>query len=409
MEKFNPCLDLLQKDPYPVYREYRRMDPVHLGMPPMPENDGSWYLFRYDDVEAMLKNPVFINDRQAASHTLPCSPALLKREPLWRVLSKWILISDPPAHTRIRSRLNQPFSRKAISVLAPLIEGTMDQLLDTLIGRGEMELVSELATPLPVAVISRLLGIRIENVEQFRIWSRSLADALDMGKGPDSFDRAMPLMNEFVRQLRHQFRDQRLQPEDGLLSSLLTTMDDDEGIDEDELISLCTLLMFAGQETTIDAIGNSVLTLLQHPEQLQLLKDNPGLLPGAVEELLRYNNPLQMSVIRVAREDIEIGGKRLRKGDNVTSVLGAANRDPDRFTDPDRFDITRKVSSRDVFFGQGIHRCLGAHLARLEIQIVLGALLRRTHSIQLASKDLQWRNNVVFRGLTRLPVTFKAA
>ena len=263
--------------------------------------------------------------------------------------------------------------------------------------------------PLPVAVISRLLGIRIENVEQFRIWSRSLADALDMGKGPDSFDRAMPLMNEFVRQLRHQFRDQRLQPEDGLLSSLLTTMDDDEGIDEDELISLCTLLMFAGQETTIDAIGNSVLTLLQHPEQLQLLKDNPGLLPGAVEELLRYNNPLQMSVIRVAREDIEIGGKRLRKGDNVTSVLGAANRDPDRFTDPDRFDITRKVSSRDVFFGQGIHRCLGAHLARLEIQIVLGALLRRTHSIQLASKDLQWRNNVVFRGLTRLPVTFKAA
>jgi len=409
VEKFNPCLDLLQQDPYPVYHEYRRSDPVHLGMPPMPDHSESWYLFRYDDVDKVLKSRVFINDRQQASHTLPCSTAMLEREPLWQVLSKWILLSDPPAHTRIRSRVNKTFTRKAVRVLAPLIQEMTDRLLGKAIGRGEMDLVRDLATPLPVAVISRLLGIRIENTEQFKIWSRSVADAIDMGRGPETYDRAMHLMMEIVAQLRNEFRVKRRQPEDDLVSSLLATMEDDEGIDEDELISLCTMLMFAGQETTIDAIGNSVLALLQHPDQLQLLRDNPELLPGAVEELLRYNSPLQMAVIRVAAEDVEVGGRQLRKGDSVTAVLGAANRDPDRFEDPDRLDITRNIGTRDVIFGRGIHICLGAHLARLEFQIVLGTLLRRMRSIQLQSEQLHWRNNVVFRGLTSLPVSFESS
>jgi len=409
VEKFNPCLDLLQQDPYPVYDEYRRLDPVHLGMPPMPQHDESWYLFRYADVEAVLRSRVFINDRQKASHTLPCTPALLEHEPLWRVLSKWILLSDPPAHTRIRSSVNRAFTRNATGVLAPLIQEMVDRLLDGLVVRGEMDLVSDLARPLPLAVIARLLGIRIENPEQFRVWSRSVADALDMGTGQEAYNRAMHLMTEIVAQLRIEFRDKRQQPEDDLVSSLLASMDDDEGIDEDELISLCTLLMFAGQETTIDAIGNSVLALLQHPDQLQMLRDDPGLLPGAVEELLRYNSPLQMSVIRIAAEDVEIGGRQLRKGDSVTAVLGAANRDPDRFADPDRLDITRSIGARDVVFSQGIHRCLGVHLARLELQIVLGTLLRRIKSLQLKSDQLQWRQNIVFRGLTSLPVSFEAS
>jgi cytochrome P450 len=406
MEKFNPCLDLLQQNPYPVYHEYRRLDPVHLGMPPRPEHDESWYLFRYDDVAAVLKNRAFINDRLKAAHALPCSAPLLERKPLWQVFSKWPLFIDPPTHTRIRSRVSKAFTRKAIDILTPLIQETTDQLLDKVINRSDMDLVRDLATPLPVAVISRLLGIRIEDPEQFRTWSKSIADAIDMGISADVYDHAMQLMTEIVSQLRVEFHDKRRQPDDGLVSSLLAAMENDEGIDEDELISLCTMLMFTGQETTIDAISSSVLALLQHPDQQQILRDDPGLVPGAVEELLRYNSPVQMAAIRVAAEDVKVGGKQLRKGDHVMAVLGAANRDPDRFEDPDRLDITRNFGTQDVIFGQGIHICLGIHLARLEVRIVLGTLLRRLKSIQLQSEQLHWRNNVLFRGLTSLPVSF---
>lgn len=409
MDKFNPCPDLLQQNPYPVYHEYRCQDPVHLGMPPRPEHEESWYLFRYDDVAAALKNRTLINNRLKAAHALPCSAPLLERESLWQVFSKWPLLIDPPDHTRIRSSVSKAFTRSAISVLAPFIQETTDRLIDEVISRGQMDLVRDLATPLPIVVISRLLGIRIENPEQFRTWSKSVADATDMGQSPDVYDKAMHLMKGIVAQLRDEFRDKRRQPEADLVSSLLASMEGGEGIDEDELISLCTMLMFAGQETTIDAIGNSVLALLQHPDQMQLLRDDPGLLPGAVEELLRFNSPVQMSSIRVAAEEVNIGNRQLHKGDHVMAVLGAANRDPERFEDPDRLDIMRTIGTRDVIFGQGIHICLGAHLARMEIQIVLGTLLRRLRSIQLQSKQLHWRSNVVFRGLTSLPVSFEAS
>jgi len=408
VEKFNPCLDLLQQDPYPVYHQYRRSDPVHRGMPPRPEHDECWYLFRYDDVAAALKNRAFINDRLKASHTLPCASALLERESLWQVLSKWMLLSDPPTHTRIRSSVGKAFTHKAILALVPLIQETTDQLLDKVVKQGQMDLVRDFATPLPIAIISRLLGNRIEDPKQFKVWSRAVANAMDMGSNPDAFDNAMDLMTGIVAQLRDEFRGKRKQPEDDLVSTLLASMDARNVIEEDELISLCTMLMFAGQETAIDAISSSILALLQNPDQLQMLRDDPELLPGAVEELLRYNSPLQMAVIRVAAEDVEVGGKQLRKGDIITAVLGAANRDPARFEDPDRLDITRNIGTQDVIFGQGIHICLGIHLARMEIQIALGTLLRRLGSIQLQSEQLHWRNNVVFRGLTTLPVSFEA-
>jgi cytochrome P450 len=167
--------------------------------------------------------------------------------------------------------------------------------------------------------------------------------------------------------------------------------------------------MFAGQETTIDAIGNSVLALLQNPLQQKRLRDDPELIPNAIEELLRYNSPLQMSIIRVAAEDVELGGKLIRRGDSITAVLGAANRDPEQFVNPDQLEITRNFAGRNVIFGQGIHNCPGAFLARLELQIVLATLLRRTRSIALTSDRLHWRDNIAFRGLTQLPVSFRAA
>lgn len=408
VEKFNPCLELLQHDPYPVYRHYRRCDPVHLGMPPLPDYPDSWYLFRYDDIESVLKNRAFVNDRQKAGYGLPCSPALLEREPLWRILEKWILLSDPPAHTRIRAQVSGAFTKKSVVILEPFIQRAADQLLDNVIDRGEMDLIRDYATPLPLTVISQLLGIRIDPPERFRAWSKAVANALDTSTGPAVYDRTMHLMTDIVAQLKHDFRDQRRHDaDDGLIAELLAAQAGDDGLQEDELISLCTLLLFAGQETTIDAIGNSVLALLQHPDQLEILTADPALLPDAAEELLRFNSPLQMAVVRVASDDMEIGGRRLRRGDNVTAILGAANRDPEKFADPDRLDITRRIGNRDVIFGQGIHICLGIHLARLELQIALGTLLRRVQSLHRQSDQLHWRNNVVFRGLTALPVSFE--
>ncbi|MGB5306728.1 MAG: cytochrome P450 [Gammaproteobacteria bacterium] len=408
MEQFNPCITLLQRDPYPVYRQYRRNDPVHLGLPPLPEYPESWYLFRYDDIESVLKNRAFINERTKANYALPCSPALLEREPLWQILEKWILLSDPPAHTRIRSSVTGAFTKKSVQLLEPLIQRTANQLLDKVIARGEMDLVEDYAAPLPLAVISQLLGIHIEPPGQFRTWSKAVANALDTASGPDFYDRALQLMTDIVGQLKHDFRDKRRDnADDGLIADLLAAQSGADGLQDDELISLCTLLMFAGQETTIDAIGNCVLSLLQHPDQLGKLVADHALLPGAVEELLRYNSPLQMAVVRVAAEDTEVGGRLLRRGDNVTAVLGAANRDPEKFPDPDCLDITRIIGARNVIFGQGIHICLGAHLARLELQIALGSLLHRVKAMHLKSDQLQWRNNVSFRGLTTLPVTFE--
>ena len=176
-------------------------------------------------------------------------------------------------------------------------------------------------------------------------------------------------------------------------------------IDEDRLISVCSQIMVAGQETTIDAIGNATLALLQHPDQLEKLQSNPELIPNAAQELLRYNSPIQMAIIRFPTEDVEIGGKQIRRGESVTAILGSANHDPERFNNPDKLDITRTFKGRDVVFGQGIHRCLGAHLAQVELEIALETLLRKVSSLQLKSDQLTWRQNVVFRGLTSLPVS----
>jgi len=271
-----------------------------------------------------------------------------------------------------------------------------------------MDIVRDFAAPLPVAVIAGFLGLRFSDPVELRAWSRSVANAMAAEATPELYDDALEKTKYFTSYLQQAFREKRKQPGDDLLSSLLQVQDDG-GLDEDELVSLYSQIMFAGQETTIDAIGNSVLALLQHPEQLEKLQSSPALLPNAVEELFRYNSPIQLAMIRFPTEDVEIGGKQIRRGDGVTAVLGSANHDQQHFDNAEELDISRIIKSRDVVFGQGIHRCLGAHLARLELQIVLETLLRRVKSMQLKSDQLHWRQNVVFRGLTSLPVSFEAS
>ena len=407
MEKFKPTLARLNRAPYTAYRLYRDSDPVHLGSPLYPEYPESWYLFRHEDIVSVLGSRLFINDSSKASGGMPRPPATPSRQAFWELVEKWLLLSDTPDHTRIRSHVSRSFTRNSAEQLIPFIQETADDLLDRVIDRGEVDIVRDFAVPLPVAVVGRLLGLHFKDPGQLRSWSRSIANAMAPEAKSKLYDDALEKTRDFTSYLQQTFREKRKKPGNDLISSLLQAQENG-GLDENELVSLCSMITFAGQETTIDAIGNSLLALLQHPDQLEKLQANPALLPNAVEELLRYSSPVQIAMVRFPTEDVEIGGKQIHRGDGVTAILGSANRDPIRFEHPERLDISRTIKSRDVIFGHGIHRCLGAHLARMELQIVLETLLRRVKSLQLKSDQLQWKQNIVFRGLASLPVSFDA-
>lgn len=408
MEKFNPTLARLHKNPYPAYRQYRDSDPVHLGMPLYPEYPKSWYLFRHEDVESVMGSRLFINDRSKTIDAVSCSSAMPSRQAFWSLVEKWLLLSDAPDHTRFRSHVSRSFTRTSAEQLIPFIQETADSLLDRVIDRGEMDIIREFAVPLPVAVVTRLLGLHISDPGELRAWSRSVANAMAPESTQKLYDDALEKTGDFTSNLKQAFHEKRRKPGNDLISSLLQVQEKG-GLDENELVSLCSMIIFAGQETTIDAIGNSLLALLQHPDQLEKLQADPALLPNAVEELLRYNSPVQIAMIRFPTEDVKIGGKTIHRGDGVTAMLGSANHDPIRFDTPEKLDICRTIKSRDVIFGQGMHRCLGAHLARMELKIVLETLLRRTKSLELKSDQPRWRQNIVFRGLTCLPVTFEVS
>jgi cytochrome P450 len=408
VQQFKPTLARLNKDPYPVYRQYREADPVHLGKALFPEYPKSWYLFRHEDVESVLRNRLFINDRSKTSDYSACPVASPVRRTFWETLEQSLLLTDLPDHTRNRSLVNNSFSRQSAQQLTPFIRESADAIFDRIFKQGEMDIARDFAAPLPVVVIARIMGLEISDHEMIRNWSRPIADAMATEASSKIYDDALRMVNDFTHHLKLAFRDKRKHPGDDMISSLLQTHNDgDPG--EDKLVSMCAQIMVAGQETTIDAIGNSILALLQHPEQLEELQSNPGLIPNAVQELFRYNSPIQIAMIRFPTDDIEIGGQQICQGDGVTAMLGSANHDPERFDNPERLDITRDFKGRDVIFGQGIHRCLGAHLAQLELEIALETLLRRVKSIRLKSDRPQWRQNVVFRGLTSLPVSYQAS
>jgi len=408
VEQFNPTLAILNKDPYPVYRQYREADPVHLGKALYPEYPESWYLFRHEDVESVLRSRIFINERSKISAGSACPVSTPSRKAFWETLEQSLLLVDPPDHTRNRALVNAPFARKSVQQLIPFIQKTADEILDEAVSRGGMDIVSDFSAPLPVTVIARIMGLQISDHRKIRAWSMPIADAMASEVTPESYDAALAMVEDFTHHLQQVFREKRNNPGDDLISSLLHAQDDGE-LDEHRLVSMCSQIMVAGQETTIDAIGNAILALLQHPNQLEELQSRPELIPNAAQELLRYNSPIQMAIIRFPTEDVEIGGKQIRRGDGVTAILGSANHDPERFDNPDKLDITRSFKGRDVVFGQGIHRCLGAHLAQVELEIALETLLRRVNSIQLKSDQLHWRQNIVFRGLTSLPVSYQAS
>lgn len=382
-------------DPYPAFHRLRAEDPVHRH--PL----GFYVLTRYDDVLAFLRDPRFGKSGYQALFESRFGGG---PEGSWLALS--MLFRDPPDHTRLRALVSKAFTPRVVETLRGRIQDIVDRSLDRVAGAPRMDVIEELAYPLPVAVISELLGVPAEDSEAVKEWSRDVARALDaiaLPVGPDVIERgrrATAAMAEYFRSL---IGERRRRPGSDLLTGLVEAEEAGDRLTERELLATCVLLYVAGHETTVNLIGNGLLALLRHPAERRRLQGDPGLLPGAIEELLRYDGPVQRTG-RMAACDAEIGGVPIPEGSLVLGLLGAANRDPARFAEPDRLDLGRD-EPRHLAFGAGIHYCLGGPLARLEAQVAIGTVLRRFPAMTLDIEHPAWRPSSTLRGLEALPVT----
>lgn len=382
-------------NPYPAYHALRQRDPVHWS-----ELIQAWVLTRHADVSAVLRDPRFSANNQNATSAQRLN--LDEMGPYQRWFSRTLLSIDPPDHTRLRSLVSKAFTPRAVLALRPRIETIVAELLDTATARGSMDLIADLAYPLPVIVIAELLGVPPEDRDRFKAWSDDLGEALEPLPTPEIMHRADRSVVEIADYFRAIVRERRSHPRKDLLSALVLAEQQGDKLTEDELIGTLILLLAAGNETTTNLIGNGMLALLRHPDQFRRLRNAPELADAAVEELLRYDSPVQMTG-RVALEDAAIGGRIVRKGQFVVTVLGAANRDPAEFPEPDVLDIGRS-GSRHLSFGLGIHFCLGAPLARAEGQVAFRALAQRVPDLRLAGRPF-WRSTTLLRGLKTLPVS----
>jgi cytochrome P450 len=392
---FNPLLPEFHSDPYPFYRRLREEDPVHHSAL------GIWVLTRYDDVVTVLRDPRFGREGMAelmeARLGVPARPANTRD----------MLFRDPPDHTRLRALVSRAFTPRVVEAMRPHIQDIVDGLLDRIEGAHGMDVIEDLAYPLPVTVICEMLGVPTADQDVFKQWSADIARSLDAAILPAGSE-VMARGQEAGDALREYFRSliavRRKQPQPDLLSALIAAEERGDKLSEPELLATCSLLLIAGHETTVNLIGNGLFALLRHPAELQALADDPALIPTGVEELLRFDGPVQRTG-RMTMADVEIGGRRIPKGSIVAAVIGAANRDPEHFHDPDRLDVARQ-ENRHIAFGFGIHFCLGAPLARIEGQVAIGTLLRRMPALKLVSDTPVWRESSVLRGLKTLPVTF---
>lgn len=400
---FNPFDPQFRVDPYSVYQKLRSEDPIH-------ESFFGCCISRYADCIATLRDPRASSDlRNSQSYQLAVEQGLY--DPDQEILSKSppFLVRDPPDHTRLRGLVSKAFTPKVIEGLHPHIQEIVDGLLDRVIAKGSMEVIEDFAYPLPVTAICEMLGVPPEDRETFKEWSRELSRGLDPAGvfSPEVVERRRQAGNAFVEYFRSLIAERRRSPRDDLLSALIAVEEEGDKLTEEELLATCVFLLAAGHETTVNLIGNGILALLRHPDQFERLRDDPSLTPSAVEEFLRYDPPVQMAM-RAAREDIEMGGKTIRQGQQIVILLGSANRDPDVFPDPDRLDITRG-DSRHIAFSYGLHFCLGAPLARAEGEIAFRTLVRRLQRLEILAEAPEYKENVVVRGLRSLPVGFTAA
>ena len=386
-------------DVYVEYRELRETDPVHFD-----PTTSTWVLTRYADVESVLRGPGWSNDHRHSESHRRWLAEMGAPEAVDELLSKVLLFMDPPDHTRLRSLVAKAFTPRSVERLRPRIEQVLADLLASVRAKGEMDVLADVAYPFPVTVICELLGVPVEDRDLFRTNTRQLAVILEWQLSHEQLTGAAEAAFAFAMYLMPLFEERRRQPRDDLISGLVAAEVEGERLGPDELLTTCVLLLTAGHETTMNLIGNGLLALLRNPDQLAALRDDPGLGRSAVDELLRYDSPVQLTA-RTALADTDVGGRTVGKGEQVVALLGAANHDPAVFDDPDRLDLTRPDANRHLSFGAGHHFCLGAALARLEAEIALTALVRLP-GLELATDDVEWRDSQTLRGLQALPVAF---
>ena len=417
----------IRSDPYPFYKQLREQDPVH-----WDEEMGFWVLTRYDDIASL-----YTDDRFSRAQGLMRGFERLSKDdqriarPVYHSFSKTVFYADPPYHTHLRGLMNHAFTPRRVELLRPTIQRIVDELLTAAQSDGGMDIIPAVAYPLPVMVIAELLGLPADDREHFKQWSDDLFAILGTvrHKPQHLLDRAAHSLAEMTDYIRKLSQKRREDPQDDLLSALLLATDDesdsyayhhdmppshasgelmrersaDSTLSEEELVANINILLSTGHETTTHLIGNGLLAFLQHPDQKQILHERPALLSAAIEEILRYDNPVQITY-RSGLKDAEINGKTIHAGDLVNTIIGSANRDPNRFIAPDRFDITRS-EGRHLGFGLGVHFCIGAPLVRLEAEVAFETILRRFPNLRLATDELQWQEHPIFRGLKSLPVS----
>jgi len=390
-------------DPYPTYHRLRCEWPVARMQAGMRL---TFMLSRHADVLSVLRHPTVSVDR-------PGQPRPVEGEPppdlhplarAVRALSRVMLFRDPPDHTHLRGLVNKAFTPRVVERLRPRIQALVDDLLAAPLRDGGMDVIRDLAAPLPVFVIGELLGVPKEDYGPLKTWSDDLAIMLDGTVALQHVGRALPSAIAFVEYLRKLVAARRASPQDDLVSGLIAAQEQNEALTEDEIIGTSLILLGAGHETTTNLIGNGLLALARHPAERARLAASPALMPSAVEELLRFDSPVQ-ATSRMLREEMVIEGQSIAAGEEAVLLLGAANRDPAAFPEPDRLDVARR-DNRHLAFGFGIHFCPGAGLARLEGELAVGTLLRHAPRFELTTDKLVRRPGMLFRGLESLPVRF---
>jgi cytochrome P450 len=382
-----------QEDPYPVLERLREADPVH--------HDAvlnRYVLTRAADVEALLwDRSLSVDPRKAAPGTFEANFVMTERD-----REPSMLLSDPPYHTRLRKLVSKAFTAKAVEDMRPRIQEITDELLDAIDGAGEVDLMKAFCEPLPTIVIAEMLGVDPADRDDFKHWS----DTGVMSFNPLLSAEERTVVNAASEALGEYFRraiaERRERRRDDLVTSLVEAEVEGEKLTEDEIVTMCALLLAAGNVTTTDLVGNGIHALLRNPDQLQLLRADTSLIKNAVEEILRFDAPVTQSG-RTPLEPYEINGVPIAAGESVTPSLAAANRDPAAHPDPDSFDITRRDAEHHSF-GGGVHYCLGAPLARVEAQIAIGTLVSRFPKMRTGDSGLEWRRVPGFRGLAKLPV-----
>lgn len=393
-----------QADPFPFYARLREEAPVFpVTLRLARQKRRAWLVTRYHDVAALLRDDeTFVKNPRKAM-----SPEQLRREPTanlpgpFRVLQQGLLSLDGADHGRLRALVHQAFTPRTVERMREQTQAVTDEALQKILRRGAADLIGDFALPIPLAVIGRVLGVPERDHDRFSTWTKAL---VSVGNRNPLF--AVPTILTFMGYMRRLVKERRAAPQGDLISALVLAQEAGDALSDDEILAMIFLLLSAGHETTVNLIGSGALALMGHPDQLERLRAEPGLIRSAVEELVRFVAPVEQATERYAARDTAVAGVRIPRGELVVGVLASANRDPAQFDAPDTLDLGR-ANNRHLAFGMGMHYCLGAPLARLEAQIALNTLVQRAPGLRLAvpASALTWRPSFVVRGLQRLPVT----